>query len=206
MRKIYITLLSAICLSANPIDLGVVGSVYDVVESDSIQDLKDAAKNIDWAQKEKELQAQIDAQFKKDSNLAFASFNEKKTVVDKFVVQYDVYDPIKKKFFRAGDKLPVEPFPKGFEALFCFIDGTNKKGVAKVVQEFGTKCRYVVANVDIRQLQKDFPDLDLYPFDETLAKRFNIEYVPTKIRLYEDKIDYTIIDYEKILRELKYFQ
>jgi hypothetical protein len=202
MKLWILILLISCCLDAKLVDLGFMGHSYEIKESDLLKDIKSAIDENDWEQEAIELQNSVKKMFNVKYSLPISTEDKNSTTIDYSTVSRDLYDIHGNVIYKAGSKVIV-PIPKGQNFEYCFADAHRLDGLFEVIKRFGKKCVYLVANQDFRVVSHFFKGIKFYPMNDVMVKRFNIEYFPTKIRLYEDKIEHIRIDYKSILERLK---
>ena len=187
-------------------DFGVAAETYDIKER-SLQEEYNAS-HIDKKAIHTSYEKALNASFTGESTLPKSYEDKNVTFTDYSVLSHDVYNYDGTILKRKGEKVSV-PLPKGIIYHLCYIDANEKKEVLElIIKEFGA-CSYIVANKDIRKLPSFFTSSKvegLYPFtgnNVRLGIQFKLTSFPTKFTLFEDKVTKSILNVERLYKELK---
>jgi len=183
-------------------DFGVEGEQYEIVEPDfekilqnEMRKLKITKKNV---KKQVEKSIRKAALFKSDLKLC-----EKNTrdnwEKDFYILQTDLYNPMGRLWKKAGTKALAPALPDGIEKNICIIEGRNLIAAKNQISFFKKTigdCLYLVNNRDVRDLIKFFPNEKIYPNQNSVKDRFEIDCLPAAITFKKDLRRTNYYDYE----------
>jgi len=200
----FVIIAIPLSVSAKIVDLGTYANTYPIKEKSFKVSIEEGIKDLNTTKIKETFIAELNTLLEAKSTLHLSQ-EEKHFVRDNtYIVPFDMFAPDGSIVYRRGEVIRPK-MPKGQEISLCFIEASNKDIVPLITKEFG-KCIYFIAN---NRIDKVFPlikkysaDGSIYPISEKYTRRFNITELPTKIRLYDDKIEYKILNYKRLLKEL----
>lgn len=204
LSLVSLVALSAAPLQCVPVDLGVHGETHDVQEINLWLAIKRGFVE-EKSAIENSVKEGLARSLVAHSALPDSAQNKTHSKVDRFTAPYDIYGECGKVVVPAGTMVDAKPMPKGMEKSMCFVRFTDEDLFALTVEKFGLDCDYAVSDTNVIDLMntKRFSGLNIFLYSENLAKRFNIEVLPTKMRLYENMLEYTTLSVPELKEELR---
>ena len=195
-----------ISLTANTlVNFGNYGNQYDIKEQNGNDLIQDAIKKFDTKELEILLKREVEKAFKSSLNIPASQMKTRIKKLDLVKARWDITSPVDGTvLFRKGDLIPSY-LPVNIELNLCFLDANESEKITKyTIEKFG-KCIYVVNNMDSRKFTKKY-NVESYPMTTInieYIKRFNIEYLPTKITKKDKFITTTTINVIELRRTLE---
>lgn len=99
--------------------------------------------------------------------------------------------------YQKGDVVSAPSVP--IETHICFLDAkiiSTLENQLKFFKEKYPNCTFLLSNIDVTGLYKVFPDYDIYPLNDAIIKRFDLNSTIGVVSLKDTKIkkDYFSID------------
>lgn len=194
-----------LCLFLSPLsfakDLGVVGRVYPIKETDLLEFIQNKIsimqQNGDWIK----LQSQSKERIAKHIDRPLSVLNIHKTIIAKswrydpsISVPYDLKDTDGNVFAKAGTRVNPLSFTTLHTAL-VFYDGDDKEQVEwakKINKKFDGKTKFVLVNGSIVEQEKIFQKPIYFDQQGRLTKTFHITQVPAVV--YQDGMELVIAE------------
>lgn len=190
-------------MQAEVVDLGTMAATYPIEEKSFKVSIQEGISDLNRTQLNNELMQSFELLAQGKSDIPVSQAEESYIAKNVYSAPYDIKDIDGQIKYRKGENLSPR-LPLGQEIELCFIDARNLEVVPLIAEKFG-KCIYFTANNNIKNV---FPyikaysaDGRIYPMNERYTRRFNITRFPTKIRLFDDKIEYTILNHKKLVKE-----
>jgi hypothetical protein len=190
-------------LSAEVVNLGIVANTYPVKEKSIKASIREGIADLNVTKLKKELKDNIEKMIRAEYALPMSMSEEHYTRKNIYVVPTDIMGPGGKIVYKKGERMTVS-MPGATKMSLCFVDARYPALLPLIARRFG-KCIYMIAN---NRLDGDYPSLlqnsadgRLYPVTDLYVKRFGIRAFPTKIQLHDSKIDYTILNMKKMMKE-----
>lgn len=184
-------------------DLGTYANTYEIKEKSFKVSIAEGIAELNVTQLKKDVLESFELLAEGRSTIPVSQEEERYTAKNLYTVPHDIMGIDGSIAYHMGEKI-VSEMPKGMELNLCFIDARNTKVVPLIAEKFG-KCIYFSANRPIDEvyplIAKQSADGRIYPMNERYTKRFGITKLPTKVRLYSDKIDYTILNQKELIKE-----
>lgn len=213
MIKIFFLFLPIFLFAVNEnatpgkyVDFGKEGKLYDITEPDFDEILKEALldyqKNNELNIKENVVKA-VDKASVFESDLPLCQKDtERDWEQDYYVLQTDLYNPMGRRYKKAGEVMKAPPMPPGIKTSFCFIDGKNIIAAKNQINFFKRTigdCLYLVNNIDVRKVKKSFPSEKVFPNQNATKERFGIRCLPASVSFENDlrKVKYYSYEYFK---------
>lgn len=200
-KFILIVLCLILSSHSNAHDLGVVGKIYPIKETDLLELIQTRIvtmqKNGDW----QKLQDQAKARVAKQIDRPQAISNIHRTVIAKswrydpsILVPYDLKDTDGNVFAKAGTRINPLSFTKLHTAL-VFYDGDDKEQVDWVKQinkKYDGKTKLILVNGSIVEQEKTFHQPIYFDQQGRLTTTFHITQVPSIV--YQDGMELVIAE------------
>ena len=181
--RLYFFFLFPFVVYAKLIDFGVCGSLYDIAETNGDDFIQKKINDINTTQVKKELLGNIDKLAYSKMTLQKSYKDTSTTYKDTIVVQTDIKDVYGNIIYKKGDRV-VSKIPNWYKLELCFVDASlNDDVIDEIINEFGKKCIYFVANRNYESFSKKF-NVESYPMggqNIIFAKRFHVQMYPSKI-------------------------
>lgn len=192
-------------------DFGKQGYTYEIKEKNFLKAVEDELKHFDTSDIKITLENEVKKQATGENNLKTCKNTREIKEEDYILLPEDIYTPTGKLYQKKGTK--VTAYLEEYQAVdLCFVDGTNIKELENQInffdKETNKKCVYLVSNINILDVYKKWPDRnrDMFPSKKAFESRFNVECIPTRIKLvYNDRIknEYSIEKFKHSLEEMK---
>ena len=161
------------------IDLGIVGKTYDITEPDLYENMMKeiAAYKPDKEEMTKTLTDGINNMAIYKPSVEFCETTEiGDWKTNYFKLPEAIVNPLGRVVYEKGKQFISPSVPN--ETNICFVDGTfmlEAKNQINFMKKRYNKCIYLVSNMDVRELQKVYPNIDIFPGNDAIFSRFNIK-------------------------------
>jgi len=191
-------------------DFGIDGHMYDIVEENMMQTIRDKADNFQIT-KEK-MRAILKREMKKQSvgttELPFGKEKKEYSEKNYQILNQDVVNPLGRVIKKKGDKVLLNT-PKSLD--ICFIDGADPVLLKNQIKYFdklvtktnGLRCVYMVSNKSVLDLNKEYYPRLFYPSKSIYEQRFMIKSIPTYIHIEKDRKYFYSYPIEMFKKEVK---
>jgi hypothetical protein len=186
MKKLIILLIVFNSLLFGYQDLGKEGFTYKITEKDFLKELESGIKELKTEKLVEKLKKDFVVQATGEDNLSYCKQQRTKKEFDYVELPEDIYTPTGRIYKEKGSKVLAyleQPLD------ICFVDGTNmivlENQIKYFDQETKGKCVYMIANRNIMDVYKKWPERnrDMFPSKKQFEERFNVECLPTRINL-----------------------
>jgi len=205
LRTLTITTLISISLIADVIDVGTYANTYPIKEKSFKLSIQEGIAELNITELKNSILSSVETFVSAKYNLPLSDKEEHYIKQNTYTVPFNIFSPDGTVAYTEGETV-ISSVPKGVEMNLCFVDARYPELLPAISKEFG-KCIYFIAN---NRLDKNYPDLishstdgRIYPVSERYIKRFSIETFPTKVKLYEDKMEYKVLNMKKMLKKFQ---
>ena len=195
------------------LDLGVQGRVYDIVETDFLEDMKsEVAKYKKVLKKEQvnaDIERQVEAAANRPTQLPFCKKDEDLGAVqDSFVSPVDIRNPLGRVVVKKGEVVNTT-MPSGVKLEICYINYANEAAGENQLNSMvisHPRCLFLVANKDVRDLRKKYPNYEIYPTSTYQEQRFMLNCYPSILTMENNTlhiVNYNYDDFKTDLKDIK---
>lgn len=208
MQVIFILIftITTSILFGDVVDFGVVGPQHEIAEENGNEMIQKGIKKLDLKKIKRDIIKKIEDS--KTSHLNMKTSTEDKEIVleDIYRSSFDITNPSTGEIiYKKGDIIPTK-LPYGSEFSLCFVDGDVKESVLdEIILAFGNKCKYMVNNISIDDFEKRYKQ-EAFPMggqNTIFLKRYNIDFLPTKITRFSTKIKRETLSIKRLSMEEK---
>jgi hypothetical protein len=188
-RAVALALIVLPLCAAETIDLGVVGTTYEITEKPLVTAIMEAVKEVNWTQAQKDFRADFEGLYSYSHPKPACAADANSSVKHEVIVPHDIVSE-GKILFRAGQKV-LYKIPLGLSFSLCFIDGS--KDLVPQLRAFDKasvgSCDLIASNADSRTLSAKHK-IEVAPNNRVMADKTKISCYPSVVTFEGDNIRY----------------
>jgi len=145
---------SSSLLLAKPVDLGINGKMYEIIEEDANEFIQKRIKKLDIPKIEESMHKSFESAGQSNLFIKTSYSDEEIKTKDVYLANRDIADYTGKILYREGEAIPTS-LSAGQKIELCFVDGSLSKEVLDyIVNDFGKSCKYIVNKKEVSEFHK----------------------------------------------------